>query len=47
MKINELTSIIIEESILIHKKLGPGLFESVYEEVFCYELAKTNIAFTG
>ena len=25
----------------------PGLFESVYEEVFCYEFAKTDIPFTG
>ena len=29
MEINELTSIIIEESIRIHRELGPGLLESV------------------
>jgi GxxExxY protein len=29
----------------IHKKYGPGLFESVYEELICYELAKKGIAF--
>ena len=30
----------------IHKKFGPGLLETVYEEVFCYELAKTGLSFT-
>ncbi len=29
----------------IHVELGPGLFESVYEEVFCFELHKRNIKF--
>jgi len=29
----------------LHYKYGPGLFESVYEEVFCYEWKKTNIPF--
>jgi GxxExxY protein len=27
------------------RKYGPGLFETVYEEVFCYELAKYEIPF--
>ena len=40
MKTNELTSIIIEESINIHKSIGPGLLESVYEEILCYRLVK-------
>ncbi len=26
-------------------KYEPGLFESVYEEIFCYELSKTGIPF--
>jgi GxxExxY protein len=25
---------------------GPGLFESVYEEIFCYEWEKNNIPYT-
>ncbi|MCW3076320.1 MAG: GxxExxY protein, partial [Bacteroidetes bacterium] len=29
----------------IHINLGPGLLESVYEEVICYELQKNNIPF--
>lgn len=24
----------------IHRELGPGLYESVYEEIFCHEMAK-------
>lgn len=32
MELNEITGIIIEESISIHRELGPGLMESVYEE---------------
>ncbi len=38
MEINEITSIIIDESIKVHSDLGPGLFESVYEEVLHYRL---------
>jgi GxxExxY protein len=26
--------------------MGPGLFENVYEEIFCYEWSKTGIPFT-
>lgn len=40
MEINDITSIIIEESIKIHSDLGPGLFESVYEEILSYRLIK-------
>jgi len=40
MEINDITSIIIEECIYIHRELGPGLLESVYEEVLYYRLVK-------
>ena len=40
---NELTKIIIDLCIKIHKTLGPGLLESVYEEVLVYELKKLGI----
>lgn len=43
MELNEITGIIIEESIKIHKDLGPGLLESVYEEVLCYRLVKRGL----
>ena len=40
MDINELTGEIISAAIKVHKVMGPGLFESVYEEVLAYELTK-------
>ena len=40
MILQETTGAIIDASIKIHKTLGPGLFESVYEEVLAYELKK-------
>ena len=46
MEINEVTSIIIEESIRIHRELGPGLLESVYEEVLYYCLTKRGLYVT-
>ena len=36
----ELTERIIGCSIDIHKALGPGLLESVYQRIFAYELEK-------
>ena len=36
---------IVDIAICIHKALGPGLLESVYEKCFCYELSKRNIPF--
>jgi GxxExxY protein len=44
MEINELTGIIIEESIKIHNDLDPGLLESVYEELLAYRLNKKGLA---
>jgi len=42
---NELATITLDICFKIHKQYGPGLFESVYEEIFCYEWTKTNIPF--
>lgn len=36
---------VVDIAIKIHKKLGPGLLESVYEKCFAYELAHRNLAF--
>jgi GxxExxY protein len=38
MSENELAKIIVDTCYHIHVELGPGLFESVYEEVLWYEL---------
>jgi GxxExxY protein len=43
MNENELSEIIIECSIKIHKTLGPGLLESVYEKILAYELQKKGL----
>ena len=45
MNINELSSKIIGAAIEVHKKLGPGLLESVYEECICHELSLRGISF--
>ncbi len=42
---NELSKIIVDCCFKIHKNLGPGLLESVYEEVLCFELTKNNLGF--
>ena len=42
---NEIAKIAIDICFKIHKLYGPGLFESVYEEIFCYELSKLGIPF--
>lgn len=43
MEINVITGIIIEESIRIHKDVGPGLMEKVYEVLLEYRLKKRGI----
>lgn len=42
MQENEITGLILDTCIRIHRELGPGLFESVYEQVLAYELEKLN-----
>lgn len=41
---NEITKIVIDLCVKIHKALGPGLLESVYEEVLSYELTKIGLS---
>ncbi len=42
MNENAIAEIIIECAIKVHKILGPGLLESVYEKALAYELRKQN-----
>ena len=37
-RIDELTGAVVDEAIRIHRELGPGLLESVYEVVFAGRL---------
>lgn len=45
MEINQLTRKIIGAAIEVHKIIGPGLLESIYEECLCYELHLQGINF--
>lgn len=40
---NELSKIVFDIGLKIHRKLGAGLFEHVYEECLWYELTKTGL----
>ena len=42
---NDITDRILDCSFNVHKNLGPGLFESVYEEILSYEMSSTDLAF--
>ncbi len=40
---DELTEKIIASAIEVHRELGPGLLESIYEEALCYEFELQKI----
>lgn len=40
---NEISKIIVHVCFDIHYKLGPGLFETVYESILTYELIKKGL----
>ena len=42
---DSLTEKIIGAAIEVHKELGPGLLESIYEEALCYEFGLCGIKF--
>ena len=42
---NEISTILVNIFLKIHRSLGPGLLESVYEEAICYELSKLGLRF--
>ena len=39
---NELSAIVFDAGLKVHKALGPGLLESAYEECLYYELQKSG-----
>ena len=43
MTYNELSSTILEVAIDIHRRLGPGLLESVYQTILAHELTKRGL----
>lgn len=42
---NHLCAEIVDCAYKVHKQLGPGLLEKIYEACFCYELEKKNIGY--
>ncbi|MCB9991466.1 MAG: GxxExxY protein [Rhodospirillales bacterium] len=42
---NTISGFIVDSAVNVHKNLGPGLLESIYEEALCYELEKRRVCF--
>lgn len=36
---------VVDSAYLVHKALGPGILEKVYEACFCYELNKKGLSY--
>lgn len=45
MSENEISKMLVDIFLKVHRALGPGLLESVYEEAICYELSEAAINF--
>ena len=43
MSEDEISKIVFESALKVHRTLGPGLLESVYEACMFYELSKCNL----
>ena len=42
---NKIAKILVNIFLKVHRTLGPGLLESVYEAAICYELDKLGIKY--
>jgi len=42
-RLNDIGGLIINAAISVHRELGPGLLEKVYEVCLCHELKKRNL----
>jgi len=45
LKFDELSNKVLGCAIEVHRELGPGLFESTYEQCLAYELSRAKIPF--
>lgn len=43
MNENEISKIILDNAIYVHKKLGPGLLESTYDECLAHKLRENGL----
>ncbi|MBK9216370.1 MAG: GxxExxY protein [Chloracidobacterium sp.] len=44
-RVEQLSHLVIGAALKVHKELGPGLIESVYERCLCYELQKAGLVY--
>jgi GxxExxY protein len=44
-KEEDIATKIVDAAYCVHKELGPGLLERIYEVCFCHELTKRNLAY--
>jgi GxxExxY protein len=43
--VEEIATAVLDAAFAVHRALGPGLIESVYEACLCHELSKRHVAF--
>ena len=43
--VERVSSVVVDAAFKVHKTLGPGLLESVYERCLCHELRRRGTAF--
>jgi GxxExxY protein len=44
-ELNAIGKLIVDSAYTVHRNLGPGLLEKVYEICFCHKLTKRGLAF--
>jgi GxxExxY protein len=44
-ELDAIGKLIVDSAYTVHRNLGPGLLEKVYEICFCHELSKRGLAF--
>ena len=44
-EVDHIVAIILDSAFKVHRALGPGLLESVYEICLCHELSKSGLKF--
>ena len=44
-EIEQVAKVVVDCAYKVHKTLGPGLLEKVYEVCFCHELEKAGLSF--
>ena len=45
MEINEITSVVLDAAVAVHRRLGPGLLETAYQACLAVELEKRDVKF--